>query len=110
VTHAENADEALGMLEAGVTFDLVFSDLVMPGERDGLDLARVVRERWPHLPLLLATGYSDAANRATQEGFTLLIKPYPPSTLLSVIQQATMEAPSSGPSNVIPLTRTSLLG
>jgi PAS domain S-box-containing protein len=110
VTHAENADEALGMLEAGVTFDLVFSDLVMPGERDGLDLARVVRERWPELPLLLATGYSDAANRATQEGFTLLIKPYPPSTLLSVLQQATMEAPASGSSNVIPLTRTSLLG
>ena len=108
VTHAENADEAIGTLNSGLTFDLVFSDLVMPGERDGLDLARIVRERWPQLPLLLATGYSDAANRATQEGFTLLIKPYPPSTLFAAIQQVTTEGPSSGSSNVIPLTRTSL--
>jgi PAS domain S-box-containing protein len=87
VTYARNADEALTKLEASQGFDLVFSDLVMPGERNGLDLAHTVRERWPSLPILLATGYSDAASRATQEGFTLLAKPYSPDTLLRAVAE-----------------------
>ncbi len=107
VTHAESADEALGMLGAGLSFDLVFSDLVVPGEQDGLDLARTVRERWLPLSVLLATGYSEAANRATQEGFTLLIKPYKPEALMSAIQQVTTAGLRSNPatSNVIPWAR-----
>jgi len=45
---------------------------VMPGGRDGLDVAHFVRERWPGLPVLLATGYSEAASRAVQEGYPLM--------------------------------------
>jgi PAS domain S-box-containing protein len=87
VTSARSADEALAKLETFQGFDLVFSDLVMPGERNGLDLARTVRERWPSLPMLLTTGYSEAANRATEEGFTLLTKPYTPDTLLRAVAE-----------------------
>jgi response regulator receiver domain-containing protein len=46
---------------AGDDIDLVFSDIVMPGKMDGLSLARRLREMRPELPILLATGYSDAA-------------------------------------------------
>jgi CheY-like chemotaxis protein len=93
-----NAHDALGLLSSGLTFDLVLTDLVMPGERDGIDLAHSVRERWPTLPVLLATGYSKAASRATGEGFTLLTKPYEPDALMVAIQQATTAGDASASS------------
>jgi len=92
VTVAHSADEALRQLETGGQFDLVFSDLVMPGERSGLDLARIVRGRWSFLPILLATGYSEAGGRATQEGFPLLTKPYRAATLVATIERIAAES------------------
>jgi CheY-like chemotaxis protein len=71
VPSADAALEAIGC--SG--FDLVFSDIVMPGRLDGLGLARVIRERYPGLPILLATGYSEAA-RSVRSGFPILRKPY----------------------------------
>jgi PAS domain S-box-containing protein len=55
--------------------DLVFSDIVMPGKMDGLGLARRLREIRPQLPVLLATGYSDAALNVRGD-FPILRKPY----------------------------------
>jgi PAS domain S-box-containing protein len=55
--------------------DLVFSDIVMPGRLDGLGLARRLREIRPDLPVLLATGYSDAAADVRGD-FPILRKPY----------------------------------
>ena len=55
--------------------DLVFSDIVMPGKMDGLSLARRLREMRPELPILLATGYSDAA-AGVRGDFPILRKPY----------------------------------
>jgi CheY-like chemotaxis protein len=67
----------------------------MPGQYDGLDLARIIRQKWPAMPVLLATGYSDAAHRATQEGFTLLSKPYHPDVLAGALQKVVAAHPSS---------------
>src|SRR5215211_2408693 len=55
--------------------DLVFSDIVMPGKMDGLAFAHRVREIRPNLPVLLATGYSDAAANVRGD-FPILRKPY----------------------------------
>lgn len=55
--------------------DLVFSDIVMPGKMDGLALANRLKEIRPDLPVLLATGYSDAAANVRGE-FPILRKPY----------------------------------
>jgi signal transduction histidine kinase len=71
-----SADEALKTLEAGRRFDVVFSDMVMPGKLDGIGLARKIRERFPDLPVVLTTGYSAAAEQAAKEGLTPLAKPY----------------------------------
>jgi two-component system NtrC family sensor kinase len=61
----------------GSEFDLVFSDIVMPGDMTGLDLARTVRKEMKgRMPVVLATGYSEVAQNATDEGFTVLRKPY----------------------------------
>jgi PAS domain S-box-containing protein len=71
-----SADAALALLESGERPELVFSDMVMAGELDGLDLARQVRRRWPDIPVLLATGYSQAAERMPKREFRILAKPY----------------------------------
>src|SRR3954469_15091448 len=72
---ATDAEAALLALERDPTIDLVFTDVVMPGRMDGLALARAIRERHPGLPVLLATGYSDALRHVSGE-FPILRKPY----------------------------------
>jgi PAS domain S-box-containing protein len=74
VRWVSNADEALAEID-GDGIDLVFSDIVMPGKMDGLALAQAIREKYPRLPILLATGYSDTL-RKTSLGFQILRKPY----------------------------------
>lgn len=66
---------ALSALAGGEAVDLIFSDIVMAGEPDGLGMARRVREIFPEVPILLATGYSEAAARIGDE-FPILRKPY----------------------------------
>ncbi len=56
VLEAGDADEALAILDQRTRVHLLFSDIDMPGQMDGLGLARVVRERWPHIRLLLTLG------------------------------------------------------
>jgi PAS domain S-box-containing protein len=69
-----NAEEALAEIDAD-GIDLVFSDIVMPGKMDGLALAQAIRDKHPRLPILLATGYSDALRKVSL-GFQVLRKPY----------------------------------
>ena len=69
-----NAEAALKELETNGV-DLVFSDIVMPGRLDGLGLARIIKQKHPDLPILLATGYSDAAQNVRAD-FAILRKPY----------------------------------
>ena len=78
--------EALERLERSPRFDLVVSDLVMPGPVDGLSLARTLRRTRPELPVLLITGYSERAGDAAAEGFPLLRKPFDAPGLASAIQ------------------------
>jgi CheY-like chemotaxis protein/anti-sigma regulatory factor (Ser/Thr protein kinase) len=74
VRRVADAEAALREIERN-NVDLVFSDIVMPGKFDGLSLARRLREIRPDLPILLATGYSDAAADVRGD-FPILRKPY----------------------------------
>jgi two-component system, NtrC family, sensor kinase len=78
VFFASDVSSALAILrDRQKRIDVVLTDIVMPGDADGLDLARRVREeRGETLPVILATGYSDKAQTAADEGFTILKKPY----------------------------------
>ena len=69
-----SADAALQEIERN-GIDIVFSDIVMPGRMDGIHLAHAVRQKNPGLPILLSTGYSDAA-RNVRADFPILRKPY----------------------------------
>jgi len=75
VVRADNAEIAIETLNRRNDIDLVFSDIAMPG-MSGLELGRLVRDHYPEIPVVLASGYSDKAARAVEEGFLLLEKPY----------------------------------
>ena len=85
---AGTAGAALETLRADRKFDLVFSDMVMPGETNGLELAREISRRRPDLPVVLTTGYSAAAASAAAEGIRLLVKPYRIDALAAELQAA----------------------
>jgi two-component system NtrC family sensor kinase len=77
VTVAESADEALDVLASGKCKPaIVLSDIVMPGPMDGIALARVLRQRYPRIGVLLATGFSRDDTDALQAEFRILRKPY----------------------------------
>ena len=72
---ADNASDALNKLQSGEKIDLVFSDVVMPGSMNGFALAQEIGNRYPRIPVLLTSGYSDAVQTA-HAGFTVLRKPF----------------------------------
>jgi PAS domain S-box-containing protein len=74
VLWVSDAEAALKAIDRN-GIDLVVSDIVMPGIMDGLGLARSIKQRHPGLPILLATGYSEAAQGARSD-FPILRKPY----------------------------------
>jgi CheY-like chemotaxis protein len=82
------AGEALEALEQGQsTFDIIFSDIMMPGTMNGIDLARAVRQRIPGLPIVLTTGYAGLAASVDTE-FSVLHKPYGPEQLRQTLAKA----------------------
>jgi len=83
VVSAGSADEALALLETE-RFDLLFSDVVMPG-MSGVELAHRVRERFPDLPVLLASGYSEEVVRGAAASFHMVSKPYGLATVSDAI-------------------------
>ena len=77
VVHAMSARAALGALANGRHIDLVFSDVMMPGGMNGVELAREIRVRALGVPVLLTSGYAEAAQQsAAAEGVHVLAKPY----------------------------------
>jgi len=72
----------------GVAFEAVFSDVVMPG-MGGIALAKLLRARFPNLPVILTTGYSHVLAEDTEHGFELLQKPYSAEQLSRVLRRVT---------------------
>jgi PAS domain S-box-containing protein len=92
---AINADEALAALaENEFAFDLVFSDIIMPG-MNGVDLAMLIRDRYPGLPVVLTSGYSNVLAENTHHGFELVQKPYSVEALSRTVRKAISERKST---------------
>ena len=90
VHSVRSADAALDALaQAAAAPDLVFSDVSMPGEMDGIQLAHEIRRRWPALPVVLLTGYATRVHDATAAGFRVLSKPVGAQALLDEFVRAT---------------------
>ncbi len=89
VISAETGDAALALLDEKVP-DVVLTDIVMPGT-SGIDLAAEINKRWPDLPVLLATGYSEQAAQRAQS-LPIILKPYSASDLSAALAQAVCKA------------------
>ena len=90
VLRVDNAAEALARLRQE-EIDLVFSDIVMPGPMNGIALAREIRARYPKIPVLLTSGYSDLAQDVEIE-FSILRKPFQSATLERSVREALQRA------------------
>lgn len=93
---ALNAREALAVLDEGKHFDLLFTDLIMPGGMNGVMLAREVKRRQPRIKVLLTTGYAENSIERTDLGgseFDVISKPYMPGDLARKVRM-TLDGPT----------------
>jgi CheY-like chemotaxis protein len=96
VLEAPDASTALDILARDPEIALVFTDVVMPGTMNGMDLARTIAERWPSLRLILTSGY---AERLTEREWLppdvgFLRKPYRPLELIGKVRSAVEAGPA----------------
>jgi signal transduction histidine kinase len=88
VTRTASAEAALGALADDRPIDIIFSDIMMPGRMNGLDLAREAQRRRPRLPVLLTSGYAEAAmSEASRENIRGLRKPYDIQALAQTLRE-----------------------
>lgn len=90
VIEARSADEAMDLLDSGADLDLVMTDIQMPGRMDGVRLAEIVRDRWPELKVIVASGASDP--RAPGVADAVFAKPLDPRQVIARINQLLGEA------------------
>lgn len=85
VLEAEDADEAIHLVDSDEPVDVVFSDVRMPGDMDGFDLARWIGDHHPEVPVLLTSGYSMPRDAASDR-VKLIEKPYSQAQVLDRIR------------------------
>jgi CheY-like chemotaxis protein len=95
VTHIFNADGAIAMLDTArldpgaggaIPFDVVLSDIHMPGKLNGIDLAEILQTWRPRVPVILVTGYAEELDRARHVDARVLSKPFDIGLLDSLLQ------------------------
>ena len=96
VVRAERPSEAMKILRRKLPFDLLLTDLVMPGGKSGVDLAREAVKLRPGLPVILSSGYTgETLSEATDAPWPLLAKPYSAEALARTIEGVTKSSASS---------------
>ena len=97
---AADSKEALAHLERGASFELLFTDVVMPGGMTGRELAEAIQKERPAIKVLYTSGYTDNSivhHGRLDEGVLLLTKPYRKPELARMIRQALGGAPATAP-------------
>jgi CheY-like chemotaxis protein len=92
VQHAQTGRQALTMLDR-MSVDFVITDIVMPGEMNGIKLAKTLRKQRPDLPVVLTTGFYSAGEEAVKDGFRILHKPYPIEKLAALLDEVLPHKP-----------------
>jgi CheY-like chemotaxis protein len=87
VAEATNAENALRVLETRREIGIVFSDIHLPGDLDGLELVRHVQERWPHIRLLITSGRKRPSSTDMPRHVRFIAKPYSPQDLVREISR-----------------------
>jgi CheY-like chemotaxis protein len=87
VLEAANASEAVDMLVANADIQVMFTDVDMPGGMDGLKLAAAVRDRWPPIKIIVASGHRKVAISEIPEESRFFGKPYRLEAVASAIRE-----------------------
>jgi CheY-like chemotaxis protein len=87
VVEAANADEAIIILERCPDFAAVLTDINMPGSMDGLQLSRLIRDRWPLIGLVVTSGRFVAKAAQMPVGVHFISKPYTPNEIVSALHE-----------------------
>ncbi|WP_375775941.1 response regulator [Bradyrhizobium sp. ma5] len=83
---AKSAAEAIAILNSRDDVAVVFTDIQIVGEPDGLELAHIVRGRWPPMGLVLTSGCISPAESDLPVGGTFIAKPYSPQALVNQLR------------------------
>ena len=88
VVEARNGDEAVDRLRDDQPFDLLFTDVVLPGARSGVDIAQEAKRLQPHIKVLYTTGYTDnaAMQKVKLDRGVVINKPYRRAELLEQVR------------------------
>ena len=86
---ASNADEAISVLEARNDIRIIITDINMPGSMDGLKLAAAVRDKWPPIKIIIATGRGRPASHEMPSEALFVPKPYDQATVISAVARLT---------------------
>jgi CheY-like chemotaxis protein len=85
ILEAGNAQEAILLLERTPEISLIFTDINMPGNTDGLDLAEEVSRRWPNTKIIVTSGAQQLTDDDIPDGGRFLGKPYSPKHLEKLV-------------------------
>jgi CheY-like chemotaxis protein len=95
IVECESAEAALAvMLMRGPEVAMIFADIRLPGVMDGVDLAREVKMRWPHLTVVLTSGNPGDRLKQLPPGVLYLPKPWQPLNVLMMAERARLSARS----------------
>ena len=93
IVECESAEAALAvMLMRGAEVAMIFADIRLPGVMDGVDLAREVKMRWPHLTVVLTSGNPGDRLKQLPPGVLYLPKPWQPLNVLMMAERARLSA------------------
>jgi DNA-binding response OmpR family regulator len=90
VCPVQTGDEAARLVEdPPKDFTLLITDVHLPGQHDGIDVGRLMRRRYPSLPIIYTTGRPDALAKlgSLGPGDAVVLKPYTPSQIMDVVRQ-----------------------
>ena len=82
---ANDANEALRKLDNEETINILLTDVDMPGPVDGLELANIVRDRWPEVRIVVVSAHVDSSDPGTRDEIVYLRKPFTQEELVSTL-------------------------
>lgn len=98
VREAGDADEALKELDEHPDIGVLFTDIEMPGQMNGLELAEQVHEDWPTVELIVTSGGTKVPDSELPDNGTFLSKPYHPNRLVEIVENKVDSCASEGDS------------
>ncbi|MGV1872540.1 response regulator [Agrobacterium rosae] len=87
VLEASNADDAIDILNAHPEIRLMFTDIDMPGSMDGLKLASAVRDRWPPVKIIVASGHRQLSDELLPMEGRFFSKPYDHARVIATMRE-----------------------